>query len=138
VKRVLFVCMGNICRSPTAEGVALWMATQQGIADRFEFDSAGTHDYHIGEPPDRRTQAAAKARGVDLSMLRARQVADGDFERFDLILAMDRANLYWLQARCPEAQRHKLSLLLEYAENHPEEEVPRPVLRRGGGLRAGA
>ena len=124
--RILFVCMGNICRSPTAEGVARALAERQGLAQNYEFDSAGTHDYHIGEPPDRRSQAAALARGIDLSKLRARQVAAEDFERFDLILAMDRANLGWLIQRCPETQQHKLQLLLDYAKNHPEEEVPDP------------
>lgn len=126
MSRILFVCMGNICRSPTAEGVVRALAERQGVAHLHEFDSAGTHDYHIGEPPDRRTRATAQQRGYDLSKLRARQVAMADFERFDLILAMDRANLDWLQVRCPEAQRHKLRLFLDYAENHPEEEVPDP------------
>ena len=126
MSRILFICMGNICRSPTAEGVARALAERQGMAHLHEFDSAGTHDYHLGEPPDRRTRATAQQRGYDLSKLRARQVAMDDFECFDLILAMDRANLDWLQARCPEPQRHKLRLFLEYAENHPEEEVPDP------------
>jgi len=126
VRRVLFVCMGNICRSPTAEGVARALAAKLGIDECFEFDSAGTHDYHIGKQPDARACAAAARRGYDLSMLRARQVDDVDFTRFDHILAMDRNNLGLLLQACPEAQRSKLGLLLDYAEERDESEVPDP------------
>lgn len=123
---ILFVCMGNICRSPTAEGVARALAEQAGLSERFEFDSAGTHDYHVGSPPDRRAQVAAAARGYDLSGLRARQVKVEDFHRFDRILAMDFDNLDNLRRRCPPRQRHKLGMLLDYAESATLREVPDP------------
>lgn len=124
--RLLFVCMGNICRSPTMEGVARVLIENAGLAERFELDSAGTHDYHVGEPPDKRSQQAALQRGYDLSALRARQVADEDFVRFDRILAMDLRNLAALQQRCPPSFRHKLALFLDYAEGFDEQEVPDP------------
>ena len=98
---VLFVCMGNICRSPTAEGVFAHRVQQHGLADRVRVDSAGTHNYHPGSPPDARSQTHARQRGYDLSALRARQIADDDFVSFDLILAMDWDNLALLQAACP-------------------------------------
>ena len=107
--------MGNICRSPTAEGVMRKYVEERGLADRILVDSAGTHDYHVGEPPDPRAQAAARRRGYDLSNLRARQVEEADFDRFDLVLAMDFNNLAALQARCPAAHEQKLGLLMPYA-----------------------
>jgi len=124
--KVLFVCMGNICRSPTAEGVARIFAERAGVADGFEFDSAGTHGYHIGKPPDARTSKAAAERGYDLSSLKARQVNSYDFERFDHILAMDRANLELLKRACPVAHESKLSLFLEFGAGLAEDEVPDP------------
>jgi protein-tyrosine phosphatase len=124
--RILFVCMGNICRSPTAEGVTRALAERQGLAHGFEFDSAGTHGYHIGKAPDARASATAAGRGYDLSSLRARQVNDYDFVRFDRILAMDRDNLDLLLQACPEEHRGKLGLFLEYAGSFDEEEVPDP------------
>lgn len=124
--RVLFVCMGNICRSPTAEGVVRALAERNGTASAFEFDSAGTHGYHIGSAPDARTCKAAARRGYDLSGLRARQVNDFDFVRFDLILGMDRHNLDLLKRACPEAAKHKLGLFLDYAAEVDEDEVPDP------------
>ncbi|MCA3843010.1 MAG: low molecular weight phosphotyrosine protein phosphatase, partial [Burkholderia sp.] len=90
---ICFVCLGNICRSPTAEGVMRHQVDAAALADRIAIDSAGTGDWHVGEPPDTRAQAAALSRGYDLSALRARQVSAADFERFDLLLAMDEANL---------------------------------------------
>ena len=90
---ILFVCLGNICRSPTVEGVARALAAREAPHLALTFDSAGTADYHIGEPPDRRSQRAALARGYDISDLRARQVTPADFQRFDLLLAMDEDNL---------------------------------------------
>ncbi|MCX8018790.1 MAG: low molecular weight phosphotyrosine protein phosphatase, partial [Rhodocyclaceae bacterium] len=105
--KVLFVCMGNICRSPTAEGVTRALAERMGLAEGFEFDSAGTHGYHIGHPPDARAQAAAARRGYDLSALRARQVNAADFVRFDHILAMDRDNLRLLRQACQQAARQR-------------------------------
>lgn len=117
--------MGNICRSPTAEGVARRLAERNRVADHFEFDSAGTHGYHIGNPPDIRARQAAAKRGYDLSQLRARQVNEFDFERFDRILAMDRDNLALLRQACPQAHYPKLGLFLEYASGS-EDEVPDP------------
>lgn len=123
-RRVLMVCLGNICRSPTAEGVMRARAQARGLA--VEVDSAGTAAWHAGSPPDPRSVAHAARRGIDLRSLRARQVSDRDFQAFDLILAMDRQNLAELQRRCPPAQRHKLSLLLTHAAGWPEDEVPDP------------
>ncbi len=124
--RILFVCMGNICRSPSAEGVARSLFDRAGLAAQVDLDSAGTHGYHVGEPPDQRARQAAARRGYDLAPLRARQVSDADFSRFDLILAMDRANLSALSRRCPAEERHKLRLFLDYAHNWREDEVPDP------------
>lgn len=125
-QRILFVCMGNICRSPTAEGVTRAIAERRGVVEHFEFDSAGTHGYHIGHPPDARARQAAERRGYDLSSLRARQVSEFDFARFDHILAMDRDNLELLRQACPEEHRDKLRLFLEFAVNTPHDEVPDP------------
>jgi protein-tyrosine phosphatase len=112
---VLFVCMGNICRSPTAEGVFRHVVRQAGLEDRIAIDSAGTHGYHVGSPPDERSQHHAQLRGYDLSALRARQVQDLDFEQFDLILAMDHENLALLEDDCPPQFLHKLRRLMEFA-----------------------
>ncbi|MEW5781617.1 MAG: low molecular weight protein-tyrosine-phosphatase [Pseudomonadota bacterium] len=125
-ERILFVCMGNICRSPTAEGVARELARRRGLHDFFEFDSAGTHGYHVGNPPDRRAQEAAKKRGYDLSSLRARQVNEFDFVRFDRILAMDCDNLALLRQACPDEHHGKLGLFLEFAPQRGFDEVPDP------------
>lgn len=123
---VLFVCMGNICRSPTAEGVFQHMLKEAGLFDKVRTDSAGTHGYHVGEPPDPRSAAAAKSRGVDISHLRARQVYPEDFAGFDYVLAMDNHNLDRLVNACPAEHRHKIRLFLDFAGEHPEEEVPDP------------
>jgi protein-tyrosine phosphatase len=112
---VLMVCMGNICRSPTAEGVLRHLVVQAGLQDKVHIDSAGTLDYHAGSPPDERSARHARQRGYDLSSLRARQVHALDFERFDLILAMDWQNLEELQSLCPPGQEHKLKRLMEFA-----------------------
>jgi protein-tyrosine phosphatase len=124
--RVLFVCMGNICRSPTAEGVFRQIVQAHDERMSLEIDSAGTHDYHIGEPPDRRAVAAAQRRGIDLSALRARSVANDDFERFDLILAMDRDNLDLLQRRAPVKYHERIRLVMDYAPDAYTREVPDP------------
>ncbi len=124
--KVLFVCTGNICRSPTAEGVARGLATQRGLEHLFEFDSAGTHGYHIGNPPDPRSIAAALRRGYDLAPLRARRVTEFDFIRFDRLLAMDREHLESLQRACPRAHQKKLGLFLDFSERFDEDEVPDP------------
>ena len=123
--RILLVCMGNICRSPTAEGVLRAHLARAGLAG-VEVDSAGTLGYHAGEPPDPRAQKAAAKRGYDLSRLRARRVKDADFLRFDMILAMDKDNLSALKQACPLAQRDRLGLFLQYARRFREEEVPDP------------
>lgn len=125
-QRILFVCMGNICRSPTAEGVTRAMAQRCGVAGQFEFDSAGTHGFHVGNPPDKRAREAAAGRGYDLSSLKARQVNFYDFARFDRILAMDRDNLDMLRQACPDEHRHKLALFLDFSDGHDEDEVPDP------------
>jgi len=128
-RRVLFVCHGNICRSPTAEGVLRQMAAQQAPRLALEIDSAGTADYHIGAPPDLRSQRAAQRRGIDISGLRARQVTGDDFVRFDLILAMDRQNLRELEAMKPANSRASLKLFLEYAPDLNLRDVPDPYYR---------
>lgn len=124
--KVLFVCMGNICRSPTAEGVFRHLVTTEQLAHRIEIDSAGTHAYHIGNPPDVRSQAAALRRGIDISSLRARRVSAVDFDRFDYVLAMDEDNLMHLAAVCPAEHRGKAKLMLEFAQHLNERNVPDP------------
>lgn len=122
---VLFVCMGNICRSPTAEGVFRRHVAEAGLDDLFEIDSAGTHAYHVGEPPDRRAQEAATRRGFSLDDIRARRVAAGDFERFHHIIAMDEDNLVMLHEQADATHREKIRLFLEFGSG-PETEVPDP------------
>lgn len=124
--RVLFVCLGNICRSPLAQGVMEQRLRRAGIEDRIAVDSAGTQGYHVGEPPDARAMEAAARRGYDLSRQRARRVRDEDFEFFDYILAMDLENLQQLKARCPSAEAAKLRLLLDSAPGPGGQEVPDP------------
>ncbi len=126
MKRILFVCMGNICRSPTAEGVFRALVEREAPQLELDIDSAGTHDYHIGHAPDRRAQAAARARGIEIGAQRARQVQAQDFAVFDLILAMDSSNLAELTRRCPAEQRHKLRLFLEFAPALDRGDVPDP------------
>ena len=123
---VLFCCTGNICRSPTAEGIFISKVADAGLAGRILVDSAGTHGYHAGEPPDARTQSAAKARGYDLSGLRARRVERSDFDRFDLVLAMDYDNRAFLSRLCPPAGDAKLKLMMDYARRYADTEVPDP------------
>ncbi len=124
--RVLFVCMGNICRSPTAQGVFTKVVQEHGLEEMISVDSAGTHDYHIGKPPDERAREAAEGRHVDLSALRARQVDVADFARFDYILAMDRDNLGILQALCPDDPNGKVRLFMDFAPEVSERQVPDP------------
>ncbi len=123
---VLFVCMGNICRSPTAEGVFRTVAERAGLAARVRAASAGVGDWHVGSPPDRRAIQAARRRGYDLTALRARQFETGDFARFGWILAMDRANLKALEAMRPHAFGGHLGLLLDFAPELGTREVPDP------------
>ncbi|WP_247661130.1 low molecular weight protein-tyrosine-phosphatase [Ideonella alba] len=124
--RVLMVCTGNICRSPTAEGVLRALAAQAGWRQRLEVDSAGTTAYHVGEPPDERSQAHALRRGYDLSAQRARQVQDEDFRRFDWILAMDRGHLRELRDRAPVLVHDRIRLLLDFAPGLAGRDVPDP------------
>ena len=124
--QILFVCLGNICRSPTAEAVVRALAALEAPELGLEVDSAGTAGYHVGDAPDPRMRAAAARRGYDLTALRARIVEPADFERFDLILAMDRENLAVLQRRAPETARARVRLFLEFAPQDEPEEVPDP------------
>jgi protein-tyrosine phosphatase len=123
---VLFVCLGNICRSPTAEGVFRKLIADAGLDGQVRVDSAGTAGYHEGAPPDARAMAAASARGFDLAGIRARRVAAADFEEFDLILAMDEDNLVDLQQVAPEGARARIMLLLDYAPGNNGRAVPDP------------
>jgi len=123
---VLFCCTGNICRSPTAEGVFIKKVADAGLTGRIVIDSAGTHGYHIGEPPDPRSQIAAKARGYDLSGLRARRFERDDFDRFDLVLAMDHDNRAFLSRLRPPSGDAMLKLMMEYARSYTVPEVPDP------------
>ena len=118
--------MGNICRSPTAEGVFRKLVQERAPHLQVVIDSAGTHDYHVGEPPDRRAIAAAARRGVDLTGLRARMVQESDFEAFDLVVAMDRLNREVLLDRSPEELRERVRLMLEFAPAADDEDVPDP------------
>lgn len=123
---ILFVCMGNICRSPTAVGVMRKKLREAGLQDYVTVDSAGTHDYRVGKPPDPRAQAVAARRGYDLSCLRARQIEQSDFIRFDLLLAMDQSNLGLMESMCPFEHRHKLRLMMDFAYRFKAPVVPDP------------
>jgi low molecular weight protein-tyrosine phosphatase len=124
--RVLFVCTGNICRSPTAEGIFLKLVRGARLGELIVADSAGTHGYHVGEPPDRRMCEAATRRGYDLSVLRARKFERSDFHDFDLVLAMDRENHAHLAGIAPASEAHKLKMMMQYARRFREHEVPDP------------
>lgn len=124
--KVLLCCMGNICRSPMAEGVLRKLVEDAGLGDRVLIDSAGTHANFPDAPPDRRAQRVMAARGIDISGLRARRVTRSDFERFDFILAMDGQNHDMLSFVCPKSQRHKLGRLLDYAPRSKVRDVPDP------------
>jgi len=124
--KVLFVCMGNICRSPTAEGVFTKLVNEKKLDHRFIIDSAGTHAYHIGNPPDLRSQKAAAERDIQLSHLRARKVVMGDFDDFDFLLVMDDENYAALINACPASHKHKVQYFLDYAPQLTAREVPDP------------
>ncbi|KAF3981333.1 MAG: low molecular weight phosphotyrosine protein phosphatase [Methylococcales symbiont of Hymedesmia sp. n. MRB-2018] len=124
--KVLFVCMGNICRSPTAEGVFNALLKKEKIDHQFFIESAGTHAYHIGEAPDLRAQKAAKDRGVSLSQIRARKVIFADFENFDYVLAMDDDNYQILMQSCPDEYKNRVKYFLDYAPHLDSREVPDP------------
>ena len=126
MKAVLFVCTGNICRSPTAEGVFRKLLEANGLAESVDVDSAGTGNWHVGESPDDRACEAAVRRGIDIADQRARQVRIEDFDRFDLILAMDQGHYQELQRLCPDSQRHRLRLFLDCAPALGARDVPDP------------
>ncbi|QKJ67612.1 low molecular weight phosphotyrosine protein phosphatase [Deefgea piscis] len=126
MQKVLMICTGNICRSPTADGVLRHKVLAQHLAGQIEVDSAGTQSYHVGEAPDRRAQKHALRRGYDLSALRARQVNAMDFAEYDLILAMDKSHLAYLKQHCPVNHQHKLRLFMTFATQSSEREVPDP------------
>lgn len=132
--RILFVCLGNICRSPMAEGVFRRVADRAGALDGLETDSAGLGDWHIGQAPDDRAQAAAAKRGVDISRQRARQIRPADFDRFDLVLAMDRANLEALTRLAPANAKTKVRLFMDYAPDIRVHEVPDPFFGEEAGF----
>ncbi len=132
--RVLFVCLGNICRSPTAEGVFRTLVEREGLAHVIQTDSAGTHGYHVGDSPDRRTIQAAAQRGVDLSRMRARKATSQDFHDFDYVIAMDDDNARHLGGLQPVDARARLELFLHFAPDRPEREVPDPYYGGGDGF----
>lgn len=131
---VLFVCLGNICRSPTAEGVFRSLVDSEGLSESIHIDSAGTSDWHIGEGPDPRAIEAASKRGIDLTDLRGRQAIARDFAEFDYVIAMDHENYANLSRLATPEQQAKLHLFLEFAEGVPEVEVPDPYFGSAGGF----
>jgi protein-tyrosine phosphatase len=126
VHRILFVCLGNICRSPMAEGVFRRVIEEAGVSHLFDIDSAGLGDWHVGQGPDERAQVAALSRGIDISDQCARQVERSDFQRFDLLLVMDRSNLAELRRRAPAEAHGKIRLFLDFAPNAGTKDVPDP------------
>ena len=132
--RVLFVCLGNICRSPTGEGVFQTLVEREGLSNSISIDSAGTAAYHIGEPPDQRSQAAAKRRGINLDGQRARRVKVQDFQEFDYLLAMDADNHANLMRMCPAGSEHKVHLMLDFGEGTEGQDVPDPYYVGGDGF----
>lgn len=133
--RVLFVCLGNICRSPMAEGVFAKVAGEEGLGDIVEIDSAGTSSWHIDEPPDGRAQEAAREIGVDISELRGRQVRARDFDDFDFLIAMDESNLAKLRAAAPAACHDRIQLFLDFAADTGRADVPDPYYGGADGFR---
>ena len=132
--RVLFVCMGNICRSPTAHGVFEALLEREGMGELIDVDSAGTHAYHVGEPPDRRAQETAVRRGFDLSPQRARRAQRADFHEFDYLVAMDQDNFHGLMSICPEGMEEKIHMLMDYAPAFRTREVPDPYYGGAAGF----
>ncbi|MGI9274709.1 MAG: low molecular weight protein-tyrosine-phosphatase [Endozoicomonas sp.] len=132
--RVLFVCLGNICRSPTAHGVFARQVTDAGLEGMIRVDSAGTSGWHENGPPDSRSMTEAAGKGYDLSFIRSRQVLASDFERQDFILAMDRSNLTELVDQCPSRYQYKLGLFLDFVDGWQDREVPDPYYGGGEGF----
>jgi len=132
--KILFICMGNICRSPTAHAVFRQMVLAKGLQRQILIDSAGTHAYHVGNSPDGRSSKAALLRGVDMSDLVARQLSSVDFEVFDYLLVADDDNFYFVQEACPAEHRHKIAYILEYAKDAWNKEVPDPYYGKGDGF----
>jgi len=130
--KVLFVCMGNICRSPTAHGVFQSLVDEQGLGGSIQVDSAGTHSYHTGSPPDLRSQAMAQSRGIDLTGLRARRFVSTDFTEFDYLLGMDHANLADMLALKPDATGARIKLMLDYSDRFEQQEIPDPYFGEDG------
>ena len=130
--KVLFVCMGNICRSPTAHGVFQALVDKHDLGAAIQVESAGTHSYHVGNPPDARSQAAALQRGVDLSGLRARRFVSADFTEFNYLVGMDQANIADMRAIRPEVTSARLQLMLEYSQQFSQLEVPDPYFGDDG------
>lgn len=124
--RVLFVCLGNICRSPSAEGLFRAAVEEAGLQEKFEVDSAGSIPFQVGKAPDHRAQKVARAHGFEIGKLRARLVEPADYEHFDSIVAMDNSNLADLQAECPSDQQHRLSLMMSHSTAGDPIEVPDP------------
>jgi len=124
--RVLFVCLGNICRSPTAEGVFRDLVRREGLAERIGTDSCGTSDWHIGDPPDRRACAEAERRGISIADLSARQVCQSDFTDFDYVLGMDDSNIAKLKVLCPTLHQNRVRLFLSFAPELGRPDVPDP------------
>jgi protein-tyrosine phosphatase len=133
-RRLLFVCLGNICRSPMAEGVFRRVAAEEGVLHLFEIDSAGMGHWHIGQAPDRRAQAAARTRGIDISNQTARQVTRSDFAAFDLLIAMDGSNFADLSELAPKEARHKVRRFLDYAPHVGTRDVPDPFFGGSDGF----
>jgi protein-tyrosine phosphatase len=132
--KILFVCMGNICRSPTAEGVLRHVAQTRGLAADITVDSAGTIGFHAGQPPDKRAVLYAAKRGYDLTQIRAREVNQPDYEGFDYLLAMDKQNIAWLKKQIPNEYAHKLQLFLNFSEKYKGRDMPDPYYGNAQGF----
>ena len=132
--KILFVCMGNICRSPTAEGIFRHKVREAGLENHIHIDSAGTHAYHVGQPPDIRAQNTARNHGFDLSEQRARRVTEDDFEHFDYVIAMDSDNESDLHAVCPAGYEHRIHRFLRFAPSSPVTDVPDPYYGGSNGF----
>ncbi len=134
VKKILFICMGNICRSPSAEAVFAQLVKAKGDKHEFEIDSAGTHSYHVGSQPDRRSMRAAKKRGIEMSHLQARQVEQLDYQRFDWLVVMDAENQQNLARMFPQQSQNKVIPMMRFAVDSGYDEVPDPYYGAGDGF----